>query len=138
MVHVATVGGRLDFEVDAAGIREFAAATRSRAAAHTTADAPVVPPTFLPARLAPAGEPTAADHWPGIPMEQDYRFFGPPPRAGERLTAQSRIERVYEVLDDNDSPVTMVAMVTQYFDHTDRLVAESWMTGTRPASQEPA
>ncbi|WP_280236590.1 hypothetical protein [Nocardia cyriacigeorgica] len=138
MVHVAAVGARLDLEPDADRIREFAAATRSHAAAHTTADAPVVPPTFLPARLAAAGEPATADHWPGIPIEQDHRFFGPPPRAGERLTAQSRIERVHEVLDEHDTPVTMVDMVTQYFDRTGRLVAESWMTGIRPLAQELA
>ncbi|MBF6089932.1 MaoC family dehydratase N-terminal domain-containing protein [Nocardia cyriacigeorgica] len=142
MVHVATagaVGTRLDIDLEADGIRNFAAATLSRAAGAATdsAGAPAVAPTFLPARIAPAGEP-AIENWPGIPIEQDHRFFGPPPRAGERLSAHSRIQRVYEADDDQGTPVTMVEMVTQYFDRTGRLVAESWMTGIRPVSQESA
>ncbi|MBF6440393.1 hypothetical protein [Nocardia cyriacigeorgica] len=140
MVHVATagaVGTRLDIDLEADGIREFNAATMARAATPATTGEPVVAPTFLPARIAAAGE-AAIEHWPGIPIEQDHRFFGPPPRAGERLTAQSRIARVYEVDDDHGTPVTMIEMVTQYFDRTGRLVAESWMTGTRPVSQESA
>ncbi|MBF6518250.1 hypothetical protein IU421_28800 [Nocardia cyriacigeorgica] len=140
MVHVATAGAagtRLDIDLEAEGIRQFAAATLSSAAAPATDGIPVVAPTFLPARIAAAGEP-AIENWPGIPVEQDHRFFGPPPRAGEPLTAHSRIQRVYEADDDQGTPVTMVEMVTQYFDRTGRLVAESWMTGTRPVSQESA
>ncbi|MBF6457199.1 hypothetical protein [Nocardia cyriacigeorgica] len=140
MVHVATagaVGTRLDIDLEADGVREFNAAAMARAATPATTGEPVVAPTFLPARIAAAGE-AAIEHWPGIPIEQDHRFFGPPPRAGERLTAQSRIARVYEVDDDHGTPVTMIEMVTQYFDRTGRLVAESWMTGTRPVSQESA
>ncbi|BDT86838.1 MaoC family dehydratase [Nocardia cyriacigeorgica] len=136
MVHVATagaVGTRLDIDLEADSIREFDAATLSRATA--TAGEPVVAPTFLPARIAAAGEPATAN-WPGIPIEQDHRFFGPPPRAGERLTAHSRIQRVYQVDDEHGTQVTVVEMVTQYFDRTGRLVAESWMTGTRPAAQQ--
>ncbi|MBF6428323.1 hypothetical protein [Nocardia cyriacigeorgica] len=138
MVHVATagaVGTRLDIDLDADGIREFAAATLSRAKSPATAGEPVVAPTFLPARIAAAGEPATAN-WPGIPIEQDHRFFGPPPRAGERLTAHSRIDRVHQVDDDHGMPVTVIEMVTQYFDRTGRLVAESWMTGTRPVAQQ--
>ncbi|TLF96757.1 hypothetical protein FEK35_27750 [Nocardia cyriacigeorgica] len=138
MVHVATIGAagtRLDIDLEVDDIRAFNAATLSHASSPATE--PVVAPTFLPARIAAAGEP-AIENWPGIPIEQDHRFFGPPPRAGERLTAQSRIQRVYEADDDHGTPVTMIEMVTQYFDRTGRLVAESWMTGTRPVAQESA
>ncbi len=65
--------------------------------------APVVPPTFLTTmffweREVPGSNPwdqVKLDQTRGMHAEQEYVFHGPPPRAGARLTCQSRIEDVY-------------------------------------------
>ena len=67
-------------------------------------DQPSIPPTFLTTmffweREVPAPNPwdkVKLDQRRGMHAEQEYVFHGPPPRAGTRLTCQSRIEEVYE------------------------------------------
>lgn len=96
----ATIGQPIHIDLDTAAIRHFAAAAHSTNPAYRLADHPVVPPTFLPADES------------GHHSETDHRFFGPPPRAGDRLTAIRAV----------DAPESL----TRYFDRTGGLVAESW------------
>ncbi len=134
MAHVATAGTHsapVDLHPEATALHAFAAVT----GAAVDPERPVVPPTFLPAGLGPAREYAEPQHWPGIPLEQDHRFFGPPPRAGERLRAQSRVERVHRLPDAHGELVTVVELLTRYFDRTGRLVAESWLRGARPTGE---
>lgn len=100
-------------------IRLFAEAARSHDPAYRLADRPVVPPTFLPADGfgVPAGARTQTDH----------RFFGPPPRGGDQLTA---------IRAAADALAPAAETLTQYFDRTGGLVAESW-AAAEPVAAEP-
>lgn len=110
-------------ETDA--IRLFAEAARSHNPAYRLADRPVVPPTFLPADGFGAAV--------GERVETDHRFFGPPPRAGDQLTAIRAVAG-----DPVDTPaVTAAESLTRYFDRTGGLVAESW-AAAGPVAGEPA
>jgi hypothetical protein len=124
-------------------IIEFAAATHSRNPAYREERA-VVPPTFLTTQMfwqewAGAG----ANPWPqveldqrrGMHAEQEYVFHGPPPRAGDTLTARSRITEVYQKQGRRGGTLTFAVMVTEFTDGSGRLVAEARLTGvetTRP------
>ncbi|MFC4128563.1 hypothetical protein [Nocardia rhizosphaerae] len=99
-------------------IRLFAESARSTHPAYRLAERPVVPPTFLPADAAGSAR-----------TETDHRFFGPPPRAGDQLTAV-RAE-----------PSAAAESLTRYFDRTGGLVAESWAGAAEvggPASPQAA
>ncbi|MEV6360396.1 hypothetical protein [Nocardia asteroides] len=98
-------------------IRLFAEAARSHDPAYRLADRPVVPPTFLPAD----GFGVSA----GTRTHTDHRFFGPPPRGGDQLTA-------IRAAADASAAETL----TRYFDRTGGLVAESW-ADAEPVAAEP-
>ncbi|MDO3649513.1 hypothetical protein [Nocardia mangyaensis] len=110
----AVIGQPIQIDLDTDAIRLFAAAARSADPAYRTAEHPVVPPTFLPADAFGAGDRAETDH----------RFFGRPPRAGDRLTA----------VRDLDAPESL----TRYFDRTGGLVAESWAAAAPVVSSEHA
>ena len=62
--------------------------------------------------------------------EQEYIFHGPPPQAGDRLIAQSRIAEMHDKTSKSGSVLTFVKMVTEFRDHqTGTLVAEAILTG---------
>src|SRR5580658_7886815 len=65
----------------------------------------------------------------GMHAEQEYVFHGPPPRAGTRLTCQSRIEDVYEKEGRRGGRLGFAVMVTEFRDEQGELVAEARMTG---------
>ncbi|TDP40973.1 hypothetical protein [Nocardia ignorata] len=114
-------GRAVAVDLDTEDIRLFAARALSRDPAYRLAERPVVPPTFLSANGRVVGGRTETDH----------RFFGPPPRAGDRLTAIRTIDRHRP--DGSESLV-------QYFDRTGGLVAESWASTSEPviADEVPA
>ena len=58
---------------------------------------------------------------------------GPPPRAGTRLHAKSRIEQIYEKEGRRGGKLTFAVMVTEYRDASGKLVAESRLTGVETA-----
>ena len=68
--------------------------------------------------------------------EQEFVFHGPPPRAGVRLTAQSRIERVFDKQGTRGGTLTFAVMLTEFRDEHGALVAEARMTGVE-TSQVP-
>lgn len=107
-------------------IRLFAESARSEHPAYRLAERPVVPPTFLPADASGAAR-----------TETDHRFFGPPPRAGDRLTAV----RAGGGDPANPAAITAAESLTRYFDRTGGLVAESWAGAAEvggPASPQAA
>jgi N-terminal half of MaoC dehydratase len=137
-------------DIERGKIREFAAATKSANPAYWDEDRPVIPPTFLTTQMlweAWAGE--AASPWrlveldqhTGMHAEQEYVFFGPPPRAGTRLTAQSRIGDIYTKRSRSGGTLTFAVMITEFRDETGRLVAEARLTGVEtappPAGAQP-
>ncbi|MEV0810448.1 MaoC family dehydratase N-terminal domain-containing protein [Micromonospora sp. NPDC050200] len=136
---VGTRGAPFRMDVERGKIREFARATRSTNPAYLDAEQPVVPPTFLTTTFFwQSGE---ADPWPaveldqrrGLHAEQEYTFFGPPPRAGTRLTCQSHISEIYTKQGRRGGELTFAVMVTEFRDETGRLVAQGRLTGVETA-----
>jgi hypothetical protein len=104
-------GERYVLDIERGRIREFADATHATHRAYRDDERPVVPPVYL--CFEGIADDEAADS--AVPAEQDCRFFGPPPRAGDRLTAVTR-----GGADDR---------VTEFRDPEGRLVADSWTHG---------
>jgi hypothetical protein len=126
---------RFDFVVELGKIREFARATGSTNPAYFEDPDPPVPPTFL----------MAAAFWqpPGVPRpyaalgmdlrrvlhgEQEFRFHGPPPRAGTRLTVEIRIESVVEKAGKRGGTMRFARVATDFVDDAGRAVAQGFAT----------
>ncbi|MFC4603861.1 hypothetical protein [Rhodococcus kronopolitis] len=112
---------RFVMDLDRGRIREFADSTNATHRAYREADRPVVPPVYL---CFEGAEADAAAGDTTVAAEQDCRFFGPPPRAGDRLTALS-----WGGADDR---------VTEYRDADGLLVADSWTHGPRGSADAVA
>lgn len=136
---VGTTGAPFEMDIERGKIREFARATGSTNAAYLSGDAPVIPPTFL--TTAFFWQLEDANPWPaveldqqrGLHAEQEYTFFGPPPRAGQRLTGTSRIDDMYTKAGRRGGEMTFVVMVTDFRDESGRLVAQARLTGVETA-----
>lgn len=127
-------GAEFAMNIEWGKVREFARAVRSAGA---SADPDVtIPPTFLTTMFFWQAEVPGADIWPAVGMdpqrgmhaEQEYVFFGPPPRAGDRLVAVSRVDRVWEKPGRRGGLLTFVDLVTDFRDEAGRLVAQARMT----------
>jgi hypothetical protein len=140
-------GTPFELDVERGKIQEFAEAIRSQHPAYLEGDHPVCPPTFLTTaffweKRTPGSNPwekVQMDQKRGMHAEQEYIFFGPPPRAGTRLTCQSRIEEIYEKQGRAGGTMTFVVMVTEFRDPSGKLVAEGRLTGVetaRPPEEE--
>jgi N-terminal half of MaoC dehydratase len=150
MVDKAAMGAAgvpFELDVERGKIHELAWAIRSEDPAYFTGDAPPIPPTFLTTmffweRLVPGSNPwhlVAMDQKRGMHAEQEYVFHGPPPRAGDRLFCQSRIESIHEKQGRRGGTLTFAVMVTELRDASGRLVAEARLTGveTSKPPEEP-
>ena len=122
-----------DIPIERGKIREFARAAGSRNPAYDGPDA-VIPPTFLT---------TAANFWAGpgdqsfdlgfelarvLHGEEEYEFFGPPPRAGQTLSASSRLGDRWEKEGKRGGTMRFARLVTEYRDEHGTLVAEQRTT----------
>ncbi len=138
---LGAVGEPFQMDVERGKILEFARATRTSHAAYLDGDHPVIPPTFLTTmffweELKPGTDPwekVKMDQRRGMHAEQEYIFHGPPPKAGTRLTCQSRIDQVYEKEGRRGGNLVFVVKVTEFRDETGKLVAEARMTGVETA-----
>lgn len=136
---LATVGTPFEMVIERGKIREFAAATFAADPSYRHDPAPVIPPTFL--TTAAFWQDAAADPWPlvrmdparGLHAEQEFVFHGPPPRAGDTLTGQSRIAEIFTKQGRRGGELAFVVMVTEFRDASGRLVAEARMTGVETA-----
>jgi hypothetical protein len=120
-------------------IREYAGAIGSAHPEYVDAEDPVVPAHFLTTTFFWEGD--TGNPWDRVEMsqqrgmhaEQEYVFHGEPPRAGTRLTATSRIDRIYEKTSRSGGILTFVEMVTEFRDDDGTLVAEAKMTAVETA-----
>jgi hypothetical protein len=134
-------GTSFTFDIERGKVREFARAVRADHPDYTNGEHPVAPPTFLTALFHFEQDVPDANPWRllkvdlrrGLHAEQEYVFFGPPPRAGARLTCRSRIERIFEKKGRRGGVLTFAVMVTEFRDASGRLVAEARMTGVETA-----
>jgi hypothetical protein len=130
-------GAPFVLDVERGKIREMARATRSAHPEYVEAERPVVTPTFLTTMFFWEEAVAGANPWHevkldqkrGMHAEQEYVFHGPPPRAGDRLYCQSRIESVYSKEGRRGGAMTFAVMVTEFRDARGTLVAEARMTG---------
>jgi hypothetical protein len=125
------IGRPVEMVVERGKIREFARATMSRNSEYLDDPEPVSEPTFLTTVnfWTPPGENARAEL--NIDLRrllhggQSYTFYGPPPRAGTKLTAQSRVEDVYEKEGKRGGTMTFIVLVQEYRDDLGALRAEA-------------
>ena len=143
-----TLSGRsgepFEVRVELGKVREFAAAIGFDHPAAWQGEYPVSAPTFL--TTARFWQTPASDPWTGVGRdyssilhgEQEYIFHGEPPRAGDVLSAQTRIQDVYERQGQRGGSMTFTVAVTEFRDGAGRLVAEgigTTITTSRPATE---
>lgn len=116
-------------------IREFARAAKTANPEHD-GPAAVAPPTFLttaqnfwapPAALKPVAE-LGFNLARVLHGEEEFEFFGPPPSAGDVLTAESAIGERWEKEGKRGGTMRFARLVTQYRDAAGTLVAEQRTT----------
>jgi acyl dehydratase len=107
--------------VEAGKIREYARATYSHHEDYF-GDRPVSPPHFLVTRAHWESEASDVftrmhmDPSRGLHAAQVFEFAGAPPAAGTRLTAQSRIDRIYDKHSSRSGLMTFVDVITEFRD----------------------
>ncbi len=136
-----TDGVPFRFDVEYGKLQEFVRAIATADPAYAEGDRPVVPPTFLTSMFHWERNVADSNPWPqvemskkrGVHAEQEYIFHGPPPRAGDRLTAQSRIDDVWEKVGRRGGKLVFVTMITEFRNPEGELVAEAKMTAVETA-----
>lgn len=132
---VGKQGPAFDMAVERGKIREFARATKSANADYLDDPAAPVPPTFL-TTVQFWSPPEAGELWRELDIdlrrllhgEQEYVFPKGPPRAGATLTAQSRVESVFEKEGKRGGSMTFVVTVTDFTDESGAVVAQARST----------
>jgi N-terminal half of MaoC dehydratase len=127
--------GRFDFVVELGKVREFARATGATDPAYFEGERPPVPPTFLAAAALwqPDDVPRPYDAL-GMDLrrvlhgEQEYRFPGPPPRVGDRLTVELRIESVEEKEGRRGGTMRLARILSEFTNEAGEIVAEARAT----------
>jgi hypothetical protein len=122
--------------VEEGKVREFARAVKSSNPAYLADGQPPTtsPVTFLASSAfwqGPDSSPLAGVelNWARILHgEQEFTFPGPPPAPGTELTAQARIDRIFEKEGKRGGTMTFVEIVTEYRDGSGAVVAESRST----------
>ena len=139
---IGAVGEPYAFEVERGKIREFARATKTRDGAYFDDPTPTAPPTFLSSSVFWAGPDASvlrARNWSRILHgEQEFVFHGPPPRAGQSLVAQQRVEDAYDKQGRRGGDMRFTVLVTEFRTPEGELVAESRATvieTSRPAGE---
>jgi N-terminal half of MaoC dehydratase len=112
-------------------IREFADAMQSDSPAFR-GDSPVIPPTFLitAACWAPPGSrvDVGFDRARVLHGEQEFRFTGALPRAGDVLQASERLAKRYEKQGSRGGTMRFAMVITEFRDSQGQLVAEASCT----------
>jgi hypothetical protein len=124
-----------EMPVERGKIREFARAAKSKNAAYDSPEA-VIPPTFLTTAQNFWADPTAMRPVAELGFnlarvlhgEEEYEFFGPPPRAGQTLEVTSRIGDRWEKEGKRGGTMRFAKIVTEYRDSSGELVAEQRTT----------
>ena len=140
-------GNPFEQDIERGKIGEFARAVHATHPDHWQGQRPVIPPTFLATQFFWEDRVEGANPWHlvqmsqerGMHAEQEYVFHGPPPRAGDRLFATSRITDIWEKPSRRAGTLTFVKMVTEFRDEHGTLRAEAILTGVetaRPPAEE--
>jgi hypothetical protein len=132
---VGLEGPEFEMCIERGKVREFARATQSQHSQYLDELEPVVPPTFLTS-VAFWQPPEASDLFRKLDIdgrrllhgEQEYIFFGPPPRAGTEVTAKTRVEEIYEKEGKRGGTMTFVVTVTDFRTERGDLVAQARST----------
>ncbi|MEX2555140.1 MAG: MaoC family dehydratase N-terminal domain-containing protein [Actinomycetota bacterium] len=127
--------GRFEMMIERGKIREFARATGATHSAYFNDERPPIPPTFL-ASAALWQPPDVPRPYQALGMdlrrvlhgEQEYRFYGSMPRAGDRLVVEIRVESVNEKDGRRGGTMRLARIVSDFTDETGRLVAQAWST----------
>jgi len=124
-----------DITVERGKIREFARATMSSNPDYLDAPEPVMPPTWLMAGSFWAPDDSASfmtltDFDPALLLHggQEFRFPGPPPKAGDVLTTTSWVDKRYEKQGKRGGAMRFAEIVTEYRDEQGAVVVEARMT----------
>lgn len=136
---VGAEGTPFRLDVERGKVHEFAKATYSTNADYLEREHPVSQPTFL----------TTTMHWQvgdnnpwskvelnqqrGLHAEQEYTFFGPPPKAGTKLECRARVTEIFTKQGRRGGEMTFAVMVTDFLDEDGTLVAQAKMTGVETA-----
>jgi hypothetical protein len=121
--------------VEEGKVREFARAVKSSNPAYLASGPQATSPaTFLASSSfwqgrenSPWGDTNL--NWQRILHgEQEFVFPGPPPAAGTELSAEVRIDRVFEKEGKRGGTMTFVELVTEYRDGSGAVVAEARST----------
>jgi hypothetical protein len=127
---VGEKGDPFDLTVERGKIREFARATKSENPEYLNDTAPVAEPTFLV--TSAFWSPPGAMRWGSLKLDmrrvldggREFVFHGPPPKAGTKLTAQTRVDDIYEKEGKRGGTMTFVQTVQEFRDEAGNLVAE--------------
>ena len=124
-----------EFPIERGKIREFARATMSHNPDYLDDPFPVITPTGLMAGGAWAPDDSASflqliDFDPArlLHAGQEFRFPGPPPRAGDVLTTESWVDRRYEKEGKRGGTMRFAEIVVSYRNAEGTVVAEALMT----------
>jgi N-terminal half of MaoC dehydratase len=118
-----------DMVVERGKIREFARATKSDSPSYLDDPEAVSPPTFLVTNAfwSQGGGPFGRI---GLDMRRvldggrEFVFHGPPPKAGTKLSAKTRVDDIYEKEGKRGGTMTFVVTVQEFRDESGQLVAE--------------
>lgn len=138
-------GAPFEMEIERGKVYELATAIKADHADYFKVS-PVLPPTFLTTTFfweerVPGANPWSLvqmDQRRGMHAEQEYEFFGPPPRAGTKLTCRSTITKIFEKAGKRGGNMTFVVMETDFTDESGKLVAKAKMTGVETGAKEGA
>jgi N-terminal half of MaoC dehydratase len=127
---VGEKGDAFDLTVERGKIREFARATKSENPEYLDDATPVSPPTFLV--TSAFWSPPGAMRWGSLKLDmrrvldggREFVFHGPPPEAGTKLTAQTRVDDIYEKEGKRGGTMTFVETVQEFRDEGGNVVAE--------------
>lgn len=148
---VGLCGPTFDVWIERGKVRELARATYSRHPAYLTALDPVISPTYLSMAgyiwgytLERPGDTVLAlagltDSDLTLHAEDVFTFHGPPPRAGTKLLAQTKIADIVEKQGRRSGKLVFWKMLTEFRDEDGTLVAEDLTTSVEtenaPSSQ---
>lgn len=138
MVDESVIGKRFPgftFPVERGKIREFARATMTSNPDYLEDPEPVIEPTWLVTSSfwTPAGLPNPMAAL-GINLArllhggQEFVFHGSPPQAGDLISNESWVDKIYEKQGKRGGTMRFAEIVTEYKDQTGTVVAESRMT----------
>ncbi|MHB9848804.1 FAS1-like dehydratase domain-containing protein [Streptomyces krungchingensis] len=120
--------------VELGKVREFVRAVGATDSTDSPDETPCVLPTFLCTQDLwhdESADPIAMsglDVTRGLHAEQEFVFFGRPPRVGSRLTCATRVEEVFRKTGRRGGDMTFMVAVTEFRDEEGHLVAESRKT----------